>query len=244
MIFSSRRALIIPLALALAGLSLSSCTTTGGGSSNSEQLANLNTVHMRLNFNKLVRTVVIELDPQAAPNTVANFKKLLAQRYFDGLAFHRAIPEYLVQAGDPFTKDNDNIDSWGTGGPGYTIPFEKGLKHKRGVLSMARLSDSVNPSRDSNGSQFFVCLTDLPNLDGDYAAFGRVVQGIEILDELATRPRDRNDVPRRRVEIVSMGLAPADAPIARNKDVERSDSVRAIQNSDRGVIGRTIDRLW
>lgn len=230
-------------AISLASMALASCSTTESVR-HSDELASLNTVHLRVDFNKQVRTIIIELDPQAAPNTVANFKKLLAQRFYDGLAFHRVIPDYLVQAGDPLTKKNSNVDQWGTGGPGYTIPFEKGLSHTRGVVSMARLGDSVNPDRDSNGSQFFVCLTDLPSLNGQYAAFGRVTQGIEILDEMATRPRDRNDVPTLRVNIVSMGLAPADAPVARDRDTQRNEPVREVKETNRGFIGRTIDRLW
>jgi peptidyl-prolyl cis-trans isomerase B (cyclophilin B) len=133
--------------------------------------------------------IVIELDPAAAPNTVANFISLVEDGFYDGLIFHRVIPDFMIQGGDP----NGN----GTGGPGYSIDgefssngFENNIKHVRGVISMARTSDP-----NSAGSQFFIMVNDAPHLDGDYAAFGKVIKGMETVDKIVSVERDANDKP-------------------------------------------------
>ena len=120
--------------------------------------------------------IVIELDEKNAPLTSTNFKKLAKDGFYDNIAFHRVVPNYIVQVGDPLTKDAAKKAVWGTGGPGYTVPAETGQKHLRGSVAMARLSDGVNPSRASSGSQFYICLVDIPTLDGDYTVFGKVRQ--------------------------------------------------------------------
>ncbi|MDR2514550.1 MAG: peptidylprolyl isomerase [Christensenellaceae bacterium] len=126
-----------------------------------------------------------ELFPETAPNTVANFVKLVEDGFYDGVGFHRLIPGFMIQGGDP--------EGSGMGGPGFTIKgefsgngFPNPLKHTRGVLSMAR---SAMP--DSAGSQFFIMHDDAPHLDGQYAAFGRVTEGIEQVDAIANLPTDR-----------------------------------------------------
>ena len=135
------------------------------------------------------KTIRIELDAEAAPITVENFTKLVKQGFYDGLTFHRIIPGFMIQGGCP--KGN------GTGGPGWTIKGEfsgngvkNDLKHTRGVLSMAR---SMMP--DSAGSQFFIMHEDAPHLDGQYAAFGKVIDGMEVVDEIAEVATDYNDKP-------------------------------------------------
>ncbi|MEM0970432.1 MAG: peptidylprolyl isomerase, partial [Verrucomicrobiota bacterium] len=149
------------------------------------------------------RTVVVELDDDRAPQTSANFRKLVESGYYEGLSIHRVIPNYLVQLGDPFTKEVGKKHLWGTGGPGYTVPAEIGGNHKRGALAMARLPDSENPSRSSSGSQFYIALDDLNQLDGDYTVFGNVVSGIQHLDYFSKLTADTNDVPVNRVEVRS-----------------------------------------
>ena len=131
-----------------------------------------------------------ELYPEIAPQSVNNFISLINKGFYDGLTFHRVIPGFMIQGGDP--KGN------GTGGPGYSIRgefnsngFKNPLKHTRGVLSMAR---AMNPN--SAGSQFFIMHEDAPHLDGQYAAFGKVIEGIEIVDEIADVPTDYYDRPR------------------------------------------------
>lgn len=130
-----------------------------------------------------------ELYPETAPNTVNNFLSLVNKGFYDGLIFHRVIRGFMIQGGDP--------DGVGTGGPGYYIKgefdgngFPNELKHSRGVLSMAR---AWNP--DSAGSQFFVMHADAPHLDGQYAAFGKVIEGLETVDEIASVRTDRQDRP-------------------------------------------------
>lgn len=133
--------------------------------------------------------IYVELYPDIAPNTVNNYISLIEKGYFDGLSFHRVIPNFMIQGGDPLGN--------GTGGPGYTIKgefnnndFENQLTHERGVISMAR---SLHP--DSAGSQFFILVAEAPHLDGDYAAFGKVLYGMEAVDTIVNVPRDRNDMP-------------------------------------------------
>lgn len=130
-----------------------------------------------------------ELYENIAPETVANFKKLADEKFYDGLIFHRVIPGFMIQGGCP--------DGTGMGGPGYSIKGEftmnghqNNLKHERGVLSMAR---AMNPN--SGGSQFFIMTTTSPHLDGQYASFGKVTSGMEVADEIVNTPTTRNDKP-------------------------------------------------
>ena len=132
-----------------------------------------------------------ELYPEIAPETVANFEKLVNDGFYDGLTFHRVIPGFMIQGGCP--KGN------GTGGPGWTIKgeftsngFENNLKHTTGVMSMAR---TMFP--DSAGSQFFIMVHDAPFLDGEYAAFGKIIEGQEVADAIVRTPRDMNDKPKK-----------------------------------------------
>lgn len=135
--------------------------------------------------------IKIELYPEIAPNTVKNFISLVQKGFYDGTIFHRVIPGFKIQGGDP--------DGVGTGGPGYHIKgefanngFKNDLKHTKGVLSMAR---AMHP--DSAGSQFFIMVADAPHLDGDYAAFGKVIEGIEEADRIVNVRRDMGDKPLR-----------------------------------------------
>lgn len=137
--------------------------------------------------------IKLSLDQEAAPQTTANFAKLIREGFYDGLAFHRIIPGFVIQGGDP--KGD------GTGGPGYTVPAEIKLFHKRGTVAMARLPDQVNPTRASSGSQFYIALQDLPQLDGQYTVFGEVVSGMEIVDRIAIVETDDNDKPLEPVII-------------------------------------------
>ena len=135
-----------------------------------------------------------------APNHVANFKKLARQGFYDGTTFHRVIPRFMIQGGDPLTRDDDPTND-GTGGPGYKIDAEfNDVAHKRGILSMAR---SNHP--DSAGSQFFICVGNARTLDGKYTAFGEVVSGMDVADKIVATKRDkRNDRPLENVVIESV----------------------------------------
>ncbi|MFD2332481.1 peptidylprolyl isomerase [Cohnella sp. GCM10020058] len=134
--------------------------------------------------------IVIELYPKVAPNTVNSFISLVKKGYYDGTVFHRVIPGFMIQGGDP--------EGTGSGGPGYTIKGEfsannvdNQLLHTRGVLSMARRSDS----NDSAGSQFFIMAADYPSLDGQYAAFGKVLTGLDTVDKIVALPTGEQDRP-------------------------------------------------
>ena len=133
--------------------------------------------------------IKVELYPDVAPNTVNNFISLAQKGFYDGLIFHRVIPGFMIQGGDP--------EGMGYGGPGYAIKgefsangFENELAHTRGVISMARSS-----APDSAGSQFFIMVEDAPHLDGEYAAFGKVIEGMDVVDEIVAADTDANDKP-------------------------------------------------
>ncbi|MFQ3574187.1 MAG: peptidylprolyl isomerase [Thermodesulfovibrionales bacterium] len=134
--------------------------------------------------------------PDVAPGHVDNFITLAKKGFYDGTTFHRVIPGFMIQGGDPNSKDPDR-SRHGMGGPGYTIKAEFNNKpHKRGTLSMAR---AAHP--DSAGSQFFICVVDTPFLDGQYTVFGEVTKGMDVADKIVNLPRDRADNPIERVEM-------------------------------------------
>jgi cyclophilin family peptidyl-prolyl cis-trans isomerase len=135
-------------------------------------------------------TIVIKFHEDAAPKTAANFKKLVKEAFYDGTYFHRVIPGFMIQGGDPNTKNADPADD-GLGGPGYTVPAEIKLKHMRGSVATARTGDSVNPKRDSSGSQFFIDVKDQPSLDaGGYTVFGEVISGMDVVDKIVNLAND------------------------------------------------------
>jgi len=174
-------------------------------------------------------TIRFELLADKAPKTVENFEKLATSGFYDGTTFHRVIPGFMIQGGDPNTKNRDPRDD-GLGGPGYTIAAEfNDTSHVRGVVSMAR---AVSP--DSAGSQFFIVVADSPHLDGQYTAFGRVIDGMDVVDKIVAVPRDefgRHGPPDRPLENVVVehvridhpGVAGA-LPAAAGADGTKSDS--------------------
>ena len=142
--------------------------------------------------------IEIEFLPDKAPGHVENFVDLARKGFYDGTTFHRVIPGFMIQGGDPNTRDaSAPRGHHGTGGPGYTIDAEfNDTPHKRGVLSMARAADP-----NSAGSQFFICVADSAFLDRQYSAFGRVVRGMEVADAIVSLKRDAADNPNDRVEM-------------------------------------------
>jgi cyclophilin family peptidyl-prolyl cis-trans isomerase len=162
---------------------------------------------------KTPQRVVIGLYDDAAPKTVENFKELVKKKFYNGLRFHRVFEHYLVQTGDPRSRHGDT-ELTGTGGPGYTLPAEIKRPHVRGAVAMARLDDKVNPMRASNGSQFYVCLQPMPQLDGKYTVFGEVIEGIEVLDYLSGRPTNSNDFPLEKIVISSITIAPRETALS------------------------------
>jgi peptidyl-prolyl cis-trans isomerase B (cyclophilin B) len=152
---------------------------------------------------------VVEFWPEVAPKTVENFKKLARKDFYNGTAFHRVIKGFMIQGGDPNTKDLDKEDTYGKGDPGYKINAEFNSRpHARGVLSMARGRD-VN----SAGSQFFICLARAPHLDGQYTAFGKLIKGEDVLDKIGDTPTVLGSdgalsKPRKRIELKSVDILP------------------------------------
>ena len=151
--------------------------------------------------------MIIEFWPDVAPKTVENFKKLASQGFYDGTCFHRVIKNFMIQGGDPQTKDPAKESVWGTGGPGYTVKAEfNDRSHVRGVISMARSNDP-----NSAGSQFFICHGDPTFLDRQYTAFGKLIQGDDVLEKIATTPTRPQDRPTKRMGVVSIKIVPGDA---------------------------------
>ncbi|MGI6772769.1 MAG: peptidylprolyl isomerase [Acutalibacteraceae bacterium] len=154
-----------------------------------------------------------ELYPEIAPNTVNNFISLINKGYYDGVIFHRVIPGFMIQGGDP--------QGTGRGGPGYKIKgeftnngFTNNLKHTRGVLSMARQGNPYNPKSayDTAGSQFFIMVADAPHLDKDYASFGKVIEGMDVVDRIVSVNRNASDKPlkdqrMKKVTVETFGVS-------------------------------------
>lgn len=134
--------------------------------------------------------------PDVAPNHVSNFIELSKKGFYDGTVFHRVIPGFMIQGGDPNSKSPDR-SAHGIGGPTYTLKAEfNNMPHKRGTLSMARKADP-----NSAGSQFFICVADTPHLDGKYTVFGEVTSGMDVVDRIVSTPKDERDNPIERIEM-------------------------------------------
>jgi peptidyl-prolyl cis-trans isomerase B (cyclophilin B) len=156
--------------------------------------------------------MVVQFWTDAAPNTIENFKKLAREGFYDGTIFHRIVKGFMIQGGDPNSKDPAKENSYGEGGPGYKIKAEfNDHSHQRGVISMARSSDP-----DSAGSQFFICLAPVPRLDHQYTTFGKLIKGADVLEKIGDTPVTRNSSgevskPTKRVVIESIKIVPADS---------------------------------
>ena len=148
--------------------------------------------------------MVLEFFPDVAPKHVENFKTLAKKGFYDGTAFHRVIKGFMIQGGDPLTKDEANQDRWGTGDPGYKIDAEFNDKpHVRGTLSMAR-----SQSPNSAGSQFYICHGDPRFLDKQYTVFGKLIKGDDVLEKIATTETAPGDRPVKRVNVESVKIVP------------------------------------
>ena len=166
------------------------------------------------------------------PKHRENFTKLVTEKYYDGMRFHRVIEGFMIQGGDPYSRDTAQINLWGQGGPGYTVPaeFVNEYWHKKGAIAAARKGDMANPRKASSGSQFYIvhdenaCL----HLDGQYTIFGEVTEGLDVIDKIATVATDRYDRPYEDVMIISIkalnaepetiSAAPADTTITTPAD--------------------------
>jgi len=157
-----------------------------------EEIAVIETVH---------GTIELSFFTDKAPKHVENFKKLAKKEFYNGTTFHRVIPGFMIQGGDPNSRSEDR-STHGSGGPGHSVDAEfNDTKHVRGVLSMAR---STEPN--SAGSQFFICVKDSHFLDGQYTAFGKVISGMDVVDKIVNEPRDGSDNPNERIEMKSVTI--------------------------------------
>lgn len=194
----SKRSLMIALLVMMAIASGCGKNSDNNASVNVERPQGKNPVAtMELEDGGIVK---IELYPDVAPNTVVNFISLANKGFYNGLLFHRVIADFMIQGGDP--------EGTGMGGPGYSIKgeftsngFKNELKHERGVVSMARLGD---PYRDSAGSQFFIMVADVPSLDENYAAFGKVTEGMDMVDRIVSIQTDASDRPVKDQKIKTL----------------------------------------
>ena len=157
-----------------------------------------------------------------------NFVKLANEGYYDGLRFHRVIDGFMIQGGDPFSRDTAMINSWGTGGPNYTIPaeFVGEYHHKKGAIAAARKGDMANPKKSSSGSQFYIVQDEFgcSHLDGQYTVYGEVFDGIEVIDRIAATPTDYNNRPFDDVMIISVKQIGLPEPKAEAADTTATDS--------------------
>lgn len=174
---------------------------TGSGVGDAADKAPAQKVEASKNPRAIIKTkfgeIELKLFPELAPKHVENFIKLAKEGFYNGTIFHRVIPGFMIQGGDPNTKDPNKPETYGQGGPSQRLKAEfNDIPHRRGILSMARTSDP-----NSAGSQFFIVVKDSNFLDGQYTVFGEVVRGMEVADKIVSAPRNNRDLPTERVEL-------------------------------------------
>lgn len=164
------------------------------------------------------------------PKHRANFEKLAISGFYDSLLFHRVIDGFMIQGGDPYTKDTTMVEKYGQGGPGYTIPaeFVPEYKHIKGALAAARRGDAANPAKESSGSQFYIVQDagTCAQLDGEYTVFGQTVDGFNVIDKIASVARDYRDRPRTDVRILTIKVDPESMPAVEEETPAASDSTK------------------
>lgn len=224
--------LIIMAMAAIVPVSCSSCSSAGQKDQASNVDAEMeNTQLAELEFDMVTThgTMRIKLYNKT-PKHRDNFKKLVADKYYDDIRFHRVIEGFMIQAGDPYSRDTSMINMWGQGGPDYTIPaeFVNEYWHKKGALAAARKGDMANPKKASSGSQFYIvqdenaCL----HLDGQYTIFGEVVDGLEVIDRIASVDVDRMDRPYEDVKIIRI------KPVIVEPEVKEPSDTVSIENKE------------
>ena len=223
---------IILASAAIASVSCSSCSSRAQqeeASNEITEMENLQNAEPEYDILTTHGTMRVKLYSKT-PKHRENFQKLVADHYYDGIRFHRVIEGFMIQAGDPYSRDTSKINLWGQGGPDYTVPaeFVNEYWHKKGALAAARKGDMANPKKASSGSQFYIvhdensCL----HLDGQYTIFGEVVEGLDIIDRIATVPVDNMDRPFEDVMILTVKpveqekAAPAETEVVENKKEE------------------------
>jgi cyclophilin family peptidyl-prolyl cis-trans isomerase len=215
------------------GLIATSCGNRKKAEQNNTDMAETTVYEPEFNIVTNFGTMKIKLYDKT-PKHRENFTKLVSEKYYDGIRFHRVIEGFMIQTGDPYSRDLAMANAWGTGGPEYTIPaeFVSQYYHKKGALAAARKGDMANPKKASSGSQFYIvhdennCL----HLDGQYTIFGEVVEGLEIIDKIAAVETDPYDRPLQDVIIESIRPVAADTvqvDTTAVKDTAAKDSIEA-----------------
>lgn len=196
-------------------------------------------VQFTVRYNDENLDFLVKLRPDWAPKTVENFKRNVESGFYKGIAFHRVVQNYLMQAGDPLTRDEAQKDAWGTSDIGQSLPGEFKGEHDRFVIGMAHRPGEMT----SSGSQFYITLRSLPQLDGAYAAFGEVTEGREVLTRLSGVVVDSNHVPVRRMEIVDAKLVPATTTLKPAAQVLGGRRMTK-PASQKSRLTRFIERIW
>ncbi|MBL7836370.1 MAG: peptidylprolyl isomerase [Bacteroidetes bacterium] len=173
---------------------------------------------------------------EETPQHKANFLKLCNEKYYDGLLFHRVIPGFMIQGGDPMSKNAKPGQMLGSGGPNYTIPaeFNSNLKHKRGALAAAR---TENPAKASSGSQFYICHGSPFELDMNYTVYGQTVSGFEVIDQIANAQRDRFDRPLNDIKIIKTTVKPKQTAESKSQTTA-SDSTSKAKSAKKSKKGK------
>ena len=192
-------------------------------------------------INTTLGTIRIKLYKQT-PKHRDNFVKLALSGYYDGLLFHRVINGFMIQGGDPLTKDASKLEEYGTGGPDYTIPaeIEEGVKagyhHKKGALAAARIGDAANPFRESSGSQFYIVQDEqaCSALDGAYTVFGETISGLDVIDKIAAVKTDNRDIPLNPVRINSIKADPSQLKPVETEEKEGDVTEKDTKNGEKG----------
>lgn len=188
--------------------------------------------------------VMFELFPEQAPQTVKAFRENVESGTYNGLAFHRAVKDYLVQTGDPVSRDDNARERWGLSQQS-TIPGEFKLSHTVGAVAMARRGDKTNPGRFSDGTQFYFVLGDMSALDGQYTVFGKVVSGMDVLRRISRSVTDSNDCPVVRVEIKKIQVVEQQGPMTALTS-KGSGKLKHTTKPDalKGKMERFLERIW
>jgi cyclophilin family peptidyl-prolyl cis-trans isomerase len=199
---------------------------------------------MEVEYGGEKESIVFHLLEDVAPAHVSNFIENCTNKAYNGLAIHRAIDGYLVQTGDPLTADQSKRNDWGTGGEEKSVPAETKGKHRIGTVAMARRSDKVNPSRASNGFQFYFALGNMSSLDGSYSVFGQVVSGLETLEAISRTPADSNDCPLARIEVRSIKVVDQKGPLVVMRETGNQGRRFTKPASAKSGWERMLERIW
>lgn len=200
---------------------------------------------MSIHSGRTTEEVMFEIFPDQSPQTVKNFRQNVEKGTYNGLAFHRAVKDYLVQTGDPVSRDDNARDKWGLTQES-TIPGEFKLPHTIGAVAMARRGDKSNPDRHSDGTQFYFVLGDMSGLDGQYTVFGQVVSGLDVLKKISRSVTDSNDCPVVRVEIKKMQVIEQQGPVAVLTKTSGSGKLKHTTKPDalKGPMEKFLERIW